>query len=53
MMKKQYREPSPTFAPGVTDELDEYGAFIRRLYDGRVFDRNGDEIFPEDDDDDE
>ena len=46
----QFYEKAPILAPGVVDELDEYGNFVVRHYDGRHFDINGDELFDDDDD---
>lgn len=44
-MSYQYRKPAPILAPGVVDRLDRNGDFIERIYDGRRFDRNGNEKF--------
>lgn len=46
---KQYREPAPIIAPGVVDQLDEYGNFEVRWYDGQAYDQNGDRIYDDDD----
>ncbi len=49
MEEKQYIERDPFFAPGVVDEHDKWGGFIVRHYDGREFDRDGNELFDDED----
>ena len=53
MSNKQFVERCPILAPGVLDELDPWGNFLVRHYDGRLFNENGDEIFDNDEDDDD
>lgn len=50
---KQYIEKAQIIAPGVVDQLDEWGNFEKRWYDGRAYDQNGDLLDEDDDDDDD
>ena len=48
MDQKQFFEPAPLTAPGVSDQYSSLGEFEVRWYDGRPYDKNGDPIYDDD-----